>query len=135
MPTYSRRWEICKIVNTYFTNVTKGFKLRQVDKTQSLKNEESCRLIKDHFRNGSFSFKPVSKNEIINSIKKLPSNKASILYVIPVSVMKQFSNCYWEKRTNILDSCIKENGFSNLIKVAEINPIFKKLGNNSKDNY
>ena len=36
------------------TNVTKGLKLRQVDKTQSLENEESCRLIKEHFGNGSF---------------------------------------------------------------------------------
>ena len=69
--------KICKIFNTYFTNVTKGLKLRQVDKIQPFKNEESCGLIKEHFGNGSFSFKPVSKNDIISAIKKLPSNKAS----------------------------------------------------------
>ena len=70
--------KICKIFNTFFTNVTKGLKLRQVDKTHSSENEESCRLIKEHFGNGSFSFKPVSKNDIISAIKKIPSNKASI---------------------------------------------------------
>ena len=37
----------------------KGLKLGQIDK--SFKNEESGRLIKEHFGNGSFSFKPVSK--------------------------------------------------------------------------
>ena len=46
--------KICKIFYTYFTNVTKGLKFRQVDKTQSIENEGSCRLIKEHFGNRSF---------------------------------------------------------------------------------
>ena len=91
--------KICKIFNTYFTNVTKGLKLRQIEKTQSLKNEESCGLLKKHFGKGSFSFIPVSKNDIISAIKKLPSNKASISNDIPVSVIKQFASCYCEKLT------------------------------------
>ena len=41
-------------------------------------------------------FKPVSKKDIIDAIKKLPSNKASISNDIPVSVIKQFANCYCE---------------------------------------
>ena len=91
--------------------------------------------LKEHFGNGSFSFKPVSKNDIISLMKKLPSNKASILNDIPVLVMKQFANCYCEKLANILNDCFKENRFPNLIKVAEISPVFKKLDNTSKDNY
>ena len=81
-------------------------------------------------------FKPVSKKDIIDAIKKLPSNKASISNDIPISVMKQFANCYCEKLTNILNDCLKENRFPNLMKVAEINPVFKNnLDNTSKDNY
>ena len=49
--------------------------------------------------------------------------------------MKQFANCYCEKLTNILNDCLKENRFPNLMKVAEISPVFKKLDNTSKDNY
>ena len=49
--------------------------------------------------------------------------------------MKQFANCYCEKLTNILNDCLKENRFPNLMKVAEISPVFKKLSNTSKDNY
>ena len=49
--------------------------------------------------------------------------------------MKQFANCYCEKLTNILNDCLKENRFPNLMKVAEISPVFKKLNNTSKDNY
>ena len=46
--------KICKIFYISFINVTKGLKFRQVDKTQSIENEGTCRLIKEHFRNRSF---------------------------------------------------------------------------------
>ena len=80
-------------------------------------------------------FKPVSKKDIIDAIKKLLSNKASISNDIPVSVMKQFANCYCEELTNILSDYLKEKRFPNLMKVAEISPVFEKLNNTSKDNY
>ena len=67
--------------------------------------------MKEHFRNGSFSFKPTSKNGIISDIKKLPSNIVSITNDILVSVMKQFLNCYCEKLRNILNDYLKKIGF------------------------
>ena len=69
-------------------------------------------------------FKIVSKINIADAIKKSPSNKASISNDIPVSIMKQFANCYCERLTNILNDCLKENRLPNLMKVAEISPIF-----------
>ena len=50
-------------------------------------------------------------------------------------MLKQFADCYREKLTNIVNDCLKENRFPNLMKVAEISPVFKKLDNTSKDNY
>ena len=49
--------------------------------------------------------------------------------------MKQFTNCYCEKLTSILNDYFKENRFPNLMKVAEISPVFNRLGKTSKDNY
>ena len=49
--------------------------------------------------------------------------------------MKQFTHCYCEKLTNILNNCLKENRFLNLMKVTEISPVFKKPDNTLKDNY
>ena len=46
--------KICKTFNTYFTNVTKVLKLRQVCETQLFKNKESCRLIQEHYGNEFF---------------------------------------------------------------------------------
>ena len=126
---------ICQIFNTYFTNITKGLKLRQVDESQCLENEESCRLIRENYGGESFSFKSISKDDIIEAVKKLPSNKASISNDIPISIIKNFATCYCEKLASIFNDCLKENKFPNLMKIAEISPVFKKLDNTSKDNY
>ena len=85
---------ICQIFNTYFTNVTKGLRLRQVDESQSFENEESCRLIRDNYGGESFSFKSISKDDIIEAVKKLPTNKASISNDMPISIIKNFATCY-----------------------------------------
>ena len=77
-----------KIFNTYFKNVIKGLKIRQVDKSQSFENEESCRLIRDIYGGEIFSFKPISKDDIIEAVKKLPSNKGSISNDIQSSIIK-----------------------------------------------
>ena len=118
---------ICQIFNTYFTNVTKGLKLRQVHESQSFENEESCRLIRENYGGEIFSFKSISKDDIIEAVKNLPSNKASISNDIPISIIKNFATCCCEKLANILNDCLKENKFPNLMKIAEISPVFKKF--------
>ena len=71
----------------------------------------------------------------LKQAKKLPSNKASISNDIPISIIKNFATCYCEKLASIFNDCLKENKFPNLMKIAEISPVFKKLDNTSKDNY
>ena len=126
--------KICQIFNTYFTNITKDLKLRQVDESQSFENEESCRLIRENYSGGSFSFKSISKDDIIEGVKKLHSNKASISNGIPITIIKSFAHCYCEKLASIFNDCLEESKFPNLMKIAEITPVFKKLDNTSKDN-
>ena len=77
----------------------------------------------------------LSKDDIFEAVKKLPSNKASISNDIPISIIKNFVNCYCEKFTSIFNDCLEESKFRNLLKILEITPVFKKLDNASKDNY
>ena len=42
---------------------------------------------------------------------------------------------YCEKLASIFNDCLKENKFPNLMKIAEISPVFKKFDNTSKDKY
>ena len=82
-----------------------------------------------------FLLKSISKEDFIEAVKKLPSNKGSISNDIPISIIKNFTTCYCEKLASIFNDCLKENKFPNLMKIAEINPVFKKTDNTSKDNY
>ena len=125
---------ICQIFNTYFKNVTKGIKLRQVDESQSFENEESCRLIRENYGGESFSFKSISKDDIIEPVKKLPSKKASLSNDTNFN-NKNFAMCYCEKLASIFSDYLKESKFPNLIKIAEISQVFIKLDNTSKNNY
>ena len=54
---------------------------------------------------------------------------------MPISIIKNFATCYCEKLASIFNDCLKENKFPNLMKMAQISPVFKKLDNTSKDNY
>ena len=82
---------ICQIFNIYFTNVTKGLKLQQVDESQSFENEESYRLIRENYGGESSSFKSISKDDIIEAVKKLPSNDIpiSIIKILPLAIVKR----------------------------------------------
>ena len=95
--------------NTYFTNVTKGLKPLQVRESQSFENEENCRLIRENYGVESFTFMSISKDGIIEAVKKLPSNKVSISNDMQnfASIMKNFATCYCEKLASIFNDCLK----------------------------
>ena len=84
---------------------------------------------------GVFLLSRSLKMILLAQSKKYHQIKASISNDIPISLMKQVANYYCQKLTNILNECLKENRFPNSVNVAEINPVFKKLGNTSKENY
>ena len=42
---------------------------------------------------------------------------------------------YCEKLTGIFNDCLNKNKLPNLMKIAEIRPVFKTLNNTSKDNF
>ena len=43
---------------------------------------------------------------------------------MPISIIKNFATCYCEKLASIFNDCLKENKFPNLMKIAEISPVF-----------
>ena len=65
---------ICQIF-TYFTHVTKGVKLPQVDESEPFENEECCRLIRKNYGGDSFSSKSISKDDVIEGIKNYYQTK------------------------------------------------------------
>ena len=74
----------------------------------------------ENFGGESFSFKSLSKDDIPDIVKNLPSNKASISSDIPVSIINNFATCYCEKLASIFNDFLKENKFPNkLLKLSQ----------------
>ena len=69
---------ISNTFNEYFTNITKGLNLRESTGNINFKNEESCKKIKENFGNETFSFETISKKDVLNLIKQLPGNEATV---------------------------------------------------------
>ena len=67
--------------------------------------------MRKHYGGESFSFKSISEENIIEAVKKLPSNKASISNDIPISIIKNFATCYCEKLASIFSDCLKKTSF------------------------
>ena len=61
-----------------FTNITKGLNLRESTGNINFENEGSCKKIKENFDNETFSFETISKKDVLNLIKQLPGNKATV---------------------------------------------------------
>ena len=55
-----------------------------------------------------FFFKSICKDDIIEAVKKFPSNKTSISNDIPTSIIKNFAACFCEKLASIFNDCLKK---------------------------
>ena len=127
-----------EISNTFkecFTNITKGLHLCESTGNINFENEENCKKIKENFGNETFSFETISKKDVLNLIKQLPGNKATVSNDIPVSVLKESVSAYYEKLTDIFNNCIRSGTFPEILKKSEVTPVFKKGDPTSKTDY
>ena len=106
------------------TNITKGLNLHESTGSINFENEESCKKIKQNFGNKNFSFETVSKEDVLDLIKELPGNKATVSNDIPVSVLKESVSAYYEKWTDIFNNCIRSGTFSEILKKSWSNISF-----------
>ena len=83
----------------HFANITKGLVLPKSMGNINFENEESCKKIKENFGNETFSFETISKKDVLDWIKQLPGNKATVSNDIPVSALKKSVSAYYEKLT------------------------------------
>ena len=67
-----------------------------------------------------FSFDTVSKKDVLNLIKGLPGNKATVSNDIQVSA-------YYEKLGDISIKCIRSGFFLEILKETEVTPVLKKV--------
>ena len=138
---------IAKTFINYFTDVTHslGLKKKNIGLENTLskivknfRNFESIKKIKESQQaaeNSSFSFKVISEEEVQNTIKDLPINKSTISGDIPTKILNQQTQIYSKKLADIFNESIKMGKFPDILKKAEVTPVYKKDDMNSKQNY
>ena len=90
------------------------------DTGTSFISQERCRMIKKKFGEKKFSFEDFTENSVKNAIKNLPTGKANVSNDIPVSIMKEIIDAYCPELTQIVNDCLRNNFFSDILKNAEI---------------
>ena len=83
----------------------------------------------------SFTFQPVTKNQISNLIKHLNDKKAVQSTDIPTKLIKEFCDFFSEFIYKSINHCITEANLIASFKVAEVRPLYKNDGRADKSNY
>ena len=80
-------------------------------------------------------FKVISEEEVKCAIKDLPINKSTISGDIPTKILKQHAQIYSKKLADIFNESIKMGKFPDILKNAEVTPVYKKDDMNDEQNY
>ena len=101
------------------------------------KNHASITSINKHMTNSelSFTFQPVTKNQISNLIKLLNDKKAIQSTDIPTKLIKKLCDFFSEFIYKSINHCITEGNFIADFKKAEVLPHYKNNGRADKSNY
>ena len=101
------------------------------------KNHPSITCINKHMTNFelSFTFQPVTKNQISNLIKHLNDKKAVQSTDIPTKLIKEFCDFFSEFIYKSINHCITDGSLIADFKVAEVRPFYKNDGRADKSNY
>ena len=84
---------------------------------------------------GSFNFIEINQKQIEKKILKLAVNKASQSSDIPIKVLKENSDIFSNFLCNSFNNSIKFSTFPEILKHANITPLYKKGKKDIKQNY
>ena len=100
------------------------------------RNHSSIIMIKNKKKNDqSFSFGPVTYDDVLKKVNTLDTAKASQQSDIPTKILKQNSDYFAEYFYENINQCISKSVFPSDLKLADVTPVYKKKSKNSKDNY
>ena len=83
----------------------------------------------------TFSFREIRETETLEIIKSLPKNKATVFKDIPMRIIKNAAHVYSHRLKIIFNNCIRNRKFPDILKYADMTPVFKKGETTDKSNY
>ena len=82
-----------------------------------------------------FFLQPVTEAEVADMIKDLSISKACGPYSIPNNLLKHFCSFFTKPLEILINKSLSEGNFTNILKLADVCPIFKKSDKNKCENY
>lgn len=83
----------------------------------------------------SFFLEPVSAYEVAEAVKNLKDSNCTDIYGINSRILKETIDLILLPLTILINACISEGHFPDVLKVAKVLPLFKKGDINTIDNY
>ena len=150
--TITKNHELAETFNTFFSNITQNLKIDSnlVEITENLnisdpvlkaikkyEKHPSIIQIKEKMKNKnmSFSFSFVTKETILNELRKLNPKKACQESDIPVKIIKENLDIVSNFVYNNFNNSLFSSNFPSHLKNATITPIFKKKDRDNVENY
>ena len=129
---------VAETFNNYFVNITNTLDLNtneDIDESSRfhpsiIKIKELCNDLPE-----VFNFHIVDEEHVKQELISLNSKKSAISGDIPVRILKQFCDAYLPLLTSIINSSLLNGNFPEVLKCAEVTPIFKKSDCLNKENY
>lgn len=116
--------------NTYFTDIA----LNIINKLPKINLHHNNYLIKiDSATN--FKFREITYNEMRTIISNLKNSKSKDTYGINVKLIKSIKNLIIYPLTNLINLCIKNNIFPDVLKLSKVIPIYKNGSYEEPNNY
>ena len=140
---------IAECMNNYFINITDTLDIKEwptnaefeslndpIDKALlKYAQHPSIEQIKTEFDcSNVFKFQNIQPKEVIEEIKKLDESKGTS-GDIPVKFIKEYSYLFINSLTDCINTAINNNQFPDILKLADVTPVFKKGCKTDKENY
>ena len=142
---------VAEVFNKFFINIVPNLKIstdrgydndfiatddQVANAVNKFRNHSSIIMIKNKKKNDqSFSFGPVTYDDVLKKVNTLDTAKASQQSDIPTKILKQNSDYFAEYFYENINQCISKSVFPSDLKLADVTPVYKKKSKNSKDNY
>ena len=127
--THTGNESMSNCFNDFFVNIGNSVEAK-IPRT----NTHFSEYLKDRNHNSIF-LKPVNDEEIISSISKLVTSKACGPNSIPTHILKTNLESLVSPIKYIINLSFSEGCFPQLLKLADVCPIFKKKDKNKCENY
>ena len=138
------RADVCNTMNEYYVNITKSIgcedSISVNDSFVDIINTHSshpsvCRIRESISGDSNFSFTMVNTEHVYKKLKNVNSKKAPGFDGMPPKLIKMGASALCNPITWLINRSISSSKFPNLLKYAEVSPIYKKGNSLDKKNY